>query len=396
MKPFRTIDELLSLMQREQRLVSLLFDYRRESCPYELALASVDNADARIGYLQKKGMLRINMDSIELEDTYCHFFEEVMGANEEITIPSVKDAVEAIREPIRFYSLTTRESQKIFYVNKERRVLNMLGQRIIHNVVALDNSTENAFKAIPDYEIKRQSLEHLLEKKNEIEYLMTEVEGEIEHNEAFFKVANNLPLSQEALKLRDAISDVKKDILHIGKEIIDFLNQRQIVNPSVKKLKTIAYYLETMQLREKSDIEGLADRWNPLWMEPRQKWTLLPSLEQIQETDLRDLLRRLGSEASLPKRRRHRVIRISPEECKGLVEHVDLIQEEEVYNLFRASGKDLLSVVQAYDFHFPVSFEQRVQTFCHIAIVWFDELEVDTERTMTVGGYEFPTVTCKH
>ena len=76
---FRTIEELVKMLDREKTLFRDMFE-RRKSLAYlkEFALEVVDYKRDRIQYLIDQGVIHENGDFLEMEDVYVQFFEDVL------------------------------------------------------------------------------------------------------------------------------------------------------------------------------------------------------------------------------------------------------------------------------------------------------------------------------
>lgn len=78
MPAFRSIEELLKTLSREQRLLKELFAKRKIlSFRYEDALALVEYREERIRKLIDSEVVRENSSFLELEDSYLQFFEQI-------------------------------------------------------------------------------------------------------------------------------------------------------------------------------------------------------------------------------------------------------------------------------------------------------------------------------
>ena len=80
---FRTIEELVKMLDREKVLFRDMFE-RRKSLSYrtDFALEIVDYKRERVQYLIEHGVIHENGDFLEMEDVYVQFFEEVLDMNE--------------------------------------------------------------------------------------------------------------------------------------------------------------------------------------------------------------------------------------------------------------------------------------------------------------------------
>ena len=98
---FRTIEELVKVLDREKVLFRDMFE-RRKSLAYrtDFAMELVDYRRERIQYLIDHGIIHENGDFLEMEDVYVQFFEEVLDMNEEISVSNVKEYLDSLKENI--------------------------------------------------------------------------------------------------------------------------------------------------------------------------------------------------------------------------------------------------------------------------------------------------------
>ena len=103
------------MMDREKTLFRDMFE-RRKSMTYrtDFAMEIVDYKRERVLYLIEHGVIHENGDFLEMEDVYVQFFEEVLEMNEEISVSSVKEHINALKENIGYYleGTVSRECQE--------------------------------------------------------------------------------------------------------------------------------------------------------------------------------------------------------------------------------------------------------------------------------------------
>ena len=143
---FRTIEELVKVLDREKTLFRDMFE-RRKSLAYrmEFAMGVVDYKRERIQFLIDHGVIHENGDFLELEDVYVQFFEEVLDMNEEISVSSVKEYLDSLNENINYYLQETNENRKNQYQSNVRKTLRRIGLRTLKNVIDLKRNVDNAY-----------------------------------------------------------------------------------------------------------------------------------------------------------------------------------------------------------------------------------------------------------
>lgn len=116
---FRTIEELTKTLSREQGLLSEMFEKRKlMKFPLGVALELVGGNEMRLRRLIDYGVLVETGNTIEIESDYLNFFEEVLNVNEEISVLSVQECINTLKEYIGYYLQETNINRKTGYQDK--------------------------------------------------------------------------------------------------------------------------------------------------------------------------------------------------------------------------------------------------------------------------------------
>ena len=226
---FRTIEELVKMLDREKVLFRDMFE-RRKSLAYrtDFALEIVDYKRERVQYLIEHGVIHENGDFLEMEDVYVQFFEEVLDMNEEISVASVREHINALKENIGYYLEETNEHRKTQYQGNVRKMLRRIGLRTLKNVIDLKRNVDVAYKQEPNYKIKKTRLENLDEKRKGIKQLITECEKMMDGEFVFFKMANDPEMQRTTMDVRNDFTEADHNLLEIEHQIIDYINQIEL------------------------------------------------------------------------------------------------------------------------------------------------------------------------
>lgn len=104
MNTFKSIDDLLRVLEREKVLMKQMFQKRPStSLKYDYALELTEYKEERIKYLIDYGVIRDSGNFLEMEDVYLKFFEEVLQVNESINVSFVDDYLGRLNENIDYY-----------------------------------------------------------------------------------------------------------------------------------------------------------------------------------------------------------------------------------------------------------------------------------------------------
>ena len=162
---FRTIEELTKTLSREQGLLSEMFEKRKlMKFPLGVALELVEGNEMRLRRLIDYGVLVETGNTVEIESDYLNFFEEVLNVNEEISVLSVQECINTLKEYIGYYLQETNVNRKTGYQDSVRQLLKKTGFRTLKNVVDLKRNMDTAYKQEPNYVIKKKKLQNMDER----------------------------------------------------------------------------------------------------------------------------------------------------------------------------------------------------------------------------------------
>lgn len=97
METFRNLKELIRWLSRGQALLADMFSKRKTvAIRYDDAVEVLDGNEAYLQFLINHGVIIRNAESLELDDTYQKFFENVLAINEDINVASVQQYVKTL------------------------------------------------------------------------------------------------------------------------------------------------------------------------------------------------------------------------------------------------------------------------------------------------------------
>lgn len=395
MTTFANIKELLLALSREEKLLSEMFQKRKTtSYQYDYALALADYNDQKIRYLIDHAVLRQNDNYLEIDDLYLQFFEEVLGANEEISTAYINENLEKVTQNIAYYFNEDKEQKRYEYLRIIKRTLRNIGIITIRNVVGLKKNVDNTFKNEPNYKNKTAKLKNLDEKRENITKLILQADHLISKGEVtFFKVATDEELNRIIVRLKTQLGKCTHNLIETEHQIIDFLNQIQQQSNVLEKLKKIKYLKDQFILATTTNIKEVLSANDIVAFEPRPSYPLKLSLDFLQSSEegfrcIQQVAARLRSKVKL---KQPLAEKISAEYLETQVKEEVQVNLEEVKNSFVSGGNHLFDFVQSYDFLKPVSFEERVTIYCQLVSQYeaFFNITADFE---TKDEFEFAIV----
>ena len=394
---FRSLDELIRALERERRLIHALFqDRKRLSFRYDLARELASKRDESIDFLRRFGVIRSNADFLELEDVYLRFFEEVLEVNEEISVASVKESIDSLNNAIDYYRSESNPGRKYGYLRDVKRMLRNIALTTLRNVIDLKRNIDNTYKNEPTFAVKKKKLVHLDEKRRDIAALINECERLIDVKQSNFFMEEVMDV-----QLKDIVTDVKlqlrevyHNLLELDRQIINYLNLIEYQNRLLQKVQKLKYLRDQLLLDTNTDVREKLSSRNPVWMEPRPRYSLKVSLSMLRNSE--DGLKILHDVANGKVNNRLRKCNLAEalteDELAEQQQISKMVDVGEVKNAFMASGDNLFHFVMNYSgYRMEIDEEAKLVLFCQIASQYLDELSI-TDEFCQYGAIEYPLI----
>lgn len=393
---FHSLEELIRALDRERKLLQALFQDRKKlSFRYDLARELASKKDESIEFLRRYGVIRENADFVELEDVYLKFFEEVLEVNEEINVASVKESIGNLNNAIDYYLSENNPSRKYGYLRDVKRILRNIALTTLRNVIDLKRNIDNTYKNEPTFAIKKKKLVHLDEKRKDIAALINECERVLDEKQTtFFIIAMDVQLKDIVTDVRLQLREVYHNLLELDRQIINYLNLIEYQNRLLQKVQKLKYLRDQMLLDTNTDILAKLQVRNPVWMEPRPRYTLKVSLSMLRNSEeglkvLKDIAKGKGNS------RLKKVNLAEPLTEDELTEQQQILQMVdvgEVKNAFMASGDNLFHfIMNNSGYRIKLDEEAKLVLFCQIATQYLDELHIGDEYRQQ-GSIEYPII----
>lgn len=393
---FHSLEELIRALDRERKLLYALFqDRKRLSFRYNLAKELATKKDESLEFLRRFGIIHENGDFVELEDVYLKFFEEVLEVNEEINVASVKESIGSLNAAIDYYQSEKNATRKWGYLKDVKRILRNIALTTLRNVIDLKRNIDNTYKNEPTFVVKKKKLVHLDEKRKDIAALINECEKVIDEKQAtFFLVAMDVELKDTVTDVKLQLKEVYHNLLELDRQIINYLNLIEYQNRLFEKVQKLKYLRDQMLLETNTDIKAKMDARNPVWMEPRPRYTLKVSLSMLRTTDTGlKILQDVAKGKSNDRLRKGNLAEpLTKEELTEQQKVLQTVDVREVKTAFMASGDNLFHFVMNYSgYRKQMADEEKLVLFCQIAAQYHDELVISEEYDRH-GNIEFPFI----
>lgn len=393
---FRSIEELTKTLSREQGLLSEMFEKRKlMKFPVGLAIDLVGGNETRLRKLVDYGVLVEAGNTVEIESDYLNFFEEVLNVNEEISVLSVQECINTLKEYIGYFLQETNINRKAGYQDSVRQLLKKTGFRTLKNVVDLKRNMDNAYKQEPNYIIKKKKLENLDEKSHSIRAMIRECEKLMDNEHAFFIMANDPHMAKTCSDVKHDFVEAYHALMEIDRQIISYINQIDQQNKLYKKIRRLKYLQDQLLIKSGTNIKNMLEERNPLWMESRQYNKIRLSLEMLREDELVvKILRRIAERNGIHKTAKTEADPLTEEELQNHARLLKDVDSAEVWNSFLASSYNLFEFILRYDYKVKRYIEEHVTLFCQLVILHPDECRM-TGKYAIYQDIEYPIIYAK-
>ena len=228
MENFCSIDELIRMLSREKVLLKDMFQNRKKlSYRYDTARELVEYKESRIAFLIDHGVIHDGGDFLELADVYQRFFEEVLDVNEDISVASVKESLDALDAAIEYYQAETSPQRKYGYLKDVKRILRNIALTTFRNVIDLKRNIDSTYKNEPNYLVKKLKLQKLDSKRMTVAELIKQTEHFLaDKRQGFFATAADFALKQTVSDVKLQLVEAYHNILELDRQIIEYLNVR--------------------------------------------------------------------------------------------------------------------------------------------------------------------------
>lgn len=390
---FRSIDELVRVLDREQKLFRDMFE-RRKSLAYrtDFAMELVGYKRERIQFLIDHGVIHDNGDFLELEDIYVQFFEDVLDMNEEISVASVREYIDSIKENITYFLEERNEHRRMRYRDNVRKILRRIGLRTLKNIVDLKRNVDVAYKQEPSFNVKKLRLEGLDRKRENIKALMAECEKLMDQETVFFSLAGDPGMQRTCMDVRNQFTEGDHSLLEIERQIIIYINQIERQSAFFKKVRRLKYLKDQLTWREDTDVERMLGNIDPVWMGKRHYTRLLLSIDMLRsDRDAYDIVRKIASKADVRRLSRTEADPIGEEFLGADAEEVEQVNINALWNAFQAQGCDLFSFIRNFNYKRPREMREHIVLFCQMATTFSDRLTF-SDRFESTNNIEYALI----
>ena len=390
METFRDLRELIRWLGRGQTLLADMFSKRKTiAIRYDDAVETLDGNEQILQYLIRHGVIIQNAESLELDDAYQTFFENVLDINEDINVASVEQYVKTLKLNIDSWLATDSDKRKAQFMRAIRHTFRNIDLVTRKNVIDLKRNIDITFKQQPDFNVKKLRLNYFDEKRQHIVSLISETNKIIEQQTIFFKTAMDVDLMMTVNEVRMGLRETTHGLIAIGAQIIDYLNRIDYQSRIVRKIRQLKYMRDQQMLADSTDIEQVLGAVNDVWMEPRNRYRTFVSLDFLRNEDgaidiLQYVRRRLSKKTIIRSRLAGK---IDDNYLHTAIDVQHMFNHRELINSFLAQSVDLFTFIWNYPFQTEATEEERLVLFLQLASQYDrdERFERQTE-TVVVGN----------
>lgn len=397
MPTYNSIKELTRGLQQGAKLLNDMFIKRKTvSVKYDDAVETLDGEENRLKHLINFGVIIQSGDTLELDDAYQRFFEEVLVVNEDINVASVQTYISKLKLGIESFLAADTPTRKAQYIREIRHTFKSIENATRRNVVDLKRNVEHTYKQEPNFKIKELRLRDFDEKAKHIAELVRQTEKVMDEQTIFFANAKDLGLKQTIREVKEGLHDSAHALISISAQIIDYLNRIEYQSILVKKIRQLKYLKDQFMIEESSNIKDVLVQTNDLWMEKQPKYITRVSLDFLRNDDaaleiLSNIRQRLSKKTVIKSRLADK---IEDKYLSEIQETSRMFDHVKIMNGFFAQGKDLFNYIWDYQFAIDADVEMRLVLFLQLASQYDSQLRYLPE-THTINNIEYPVIYSK-
>ena len=394
MATFRSIKELTRALQQGAKLLSNMFLQRKTiAVKYDDALETLDGDENKLKLLITYGVIVQTGDSLELDDAYQRFFEEVLAVNEDINISSVKMYIDKLNLGIKSYLAAENNTRRDGFLREIRHTFKSIDNATRRNVIDLKRNVDDTYKQEPNFKIKELRLKDFDEKARLIGELIHQTERVMDEQTIFFSTAADYGLKQTVSEVREGLRESAHGLIAVTAQIIDYLNRIEYQSRLVKRVRQLKYLRDQFMIEQATNVKELMAQTDAVWMERQPKYITRVSLDFLHNEDtaldiLDNIRRRLSKKANIKSRLAEKIDISYLEEQ---TETTRAFNHQELLNGFLAQSSDLFYYVWNYSFTDSLDKELRLVLFLQMASQYPDQMHY-TDEIKTIDNIEYPII----
>jgi hypothetical protein len=394
MATYHSIKELTRGLQQGAKLLNDMFMKRKTvAVRYDDALETLEGDENKLKHLITFGVIVQTGDTLELDDAYQSFFEEVLAVNEDINISSVRTYIDKLKLGIDSYLAAESNARRDSFLREIRHTFKSIENATRRNVVDLKRNVDDTYKQEPNFKIKELRLKDFDDKGRLIAELIRQTERVIDEQTIFFASAADYGLKQIVSEVREGLRESAHGLINIAAQIIDYLNRIEYQNRLVKRVRQLKYLRDQYMIEQTTNVKEVISCTNDVWMERLPKYVTRVSLDFLRNEDsaleiLNNIRQRITKKTNIKSRLADKI------DDSFLVEQTEssrAFNHQELLNGFMAQSSDLFHYVWNYSFSNTLDKELRLVLFLQMASQYPDQM-LYTSESETIDNIEYPII----
>lgn len=395
MKVFTNLTELLSRLYTERKLLYALFQSRTKfDFRYEDALELVAN-EKNLRLLIDYGIVRKEGELLELEESYQHFFEDILRLNENITSTSIEESLHQLKNNIDYYlkERNNPDSQRK-YVNIIMRTMRNIVTQVATNTVELKRVINDTYRQERNYEVKRLRLEENLATLGRISSLIRETERVLDERKDILDVmTSDQRITRLCIDARLRFKEAFHTLIELENTIRDYLHQIDAHNRKIKRIRKLKYLKDQLTWEMATNVYEMLGNSSHQLLETTPYFSTKLSLSFLRDTDAgleaittaRKIISSRKKLNSIPQ------VPLNPEELDAGYIIEDFVDTNIIADAFFASSQDLYLFVKNYPYERPKTLEQKVEFYTEIILNHHSRLLI-TNKWKSDGNIDYPLI----
>ena len=381
-------------LQQGSKLLSNMFLQRKTiAVKYDDTLETLDGDENKLKLLITYGVIVKTGDSLELDDAYQRFFEEVLSVNEDINISSVKMYIDKLNLGINSYLAAENNTRREGFLREIRHTFKSIDNATRRNVIDLKRNIDDTYKQEPNFKIKELRLKDFDEKARLIGELIHQTERVMDEQTIFFSTAADYGLKQTVSEVREGLRESAHGLIAVTAQIIDYLNRIEYQSRLVKRVRQLKYLRDQFMIEQATNVKELMAQTDAVWMERQPKYITRVSLDFLRNEDtaldiLDNIRRRLSKKANISSRLAEK---IDANYFEEQTETTRAFNHQELLNGFLAQSSDLFYYVWNYSFTDSLDKESRLVLFLQMASQYPDQMRY-TDEIKTIDNIDYPII----
>ncbi len=394
MATYQSIKELTRGLQQGAKLLNDMFLKRKTvAVKYDDALETLDGDENKLKHLISFGVIIRTGDSLELDDAYQRFFEEVLAVNEDINISSVKMYIDKLNLSINSYLAAENNTRRDVYLREIRHTFKIIDKATRRNVIDLKRNVDDTYKQEPNFKIKELRLKDFDEKAKLIGELIHQTERVIEDQTIFFSSLADYDLKQTIRDVGEGLRESAHGLIAITAQIIDYLNRIEYQSRLVKCVRQLKYLKDQFMIEHATNVKEIMSKKNVVWMEKQPKYVTRVSLDFLHNEDtaldiLDNIRRRLSKKVNVRSRLTGK---LDLDYLEEQTETTRAFNHQELLNGFMAQSSDLFYYIWNYSFTESINKELRLVLFLQLASQYPEQMNY-TDESNTIENIKYPII----